>query len=82
MDQNLIARVQGLMSKVDNLKVSKIETETKIKSLEESLKENLEKAKELGYNSVEELVQAQTQLEESVKQECDLVEKALKEAGV
>jgi phosphosulfolactate synthase (CoM biosynthesis protein A) len=82
MDQNLIARVQGLMTKVDNLKVSKIETETKIKSLEESLKENLEKAKELGYNSVEELVQAQTQLEESVKQECDLVEKALKEAGV
>ena len=82
MDQNLIARVQGLMSKVDNLKVSKIETETKIKSLEESLKENLEKAKELGYNSVEELVQAQAQLEESVKQECDLVEKALKEAGV
>lgn len=82
MDQNLIARVQGLMTKVDNLKVSKIETETKIKSLEESLKENLEKAKELGYNSVEELVQAQTQLEESVKQECDVVEKALKEAGV
>lgn len=82
MDQNLISRVQGLMTKVDNLKVSKIETETKIKSLEESLKENLEKAKELGYNSVEELVQAQTQLEESVKQECDLVEKALKEAGV
>ena len=82
MDQDLVKKVQELMTKVDNLKVSKIETETKIKSLEESLKENLEKAKELGYNSVEELVQAQTQLEESIKQECDVVEKALKEAGV
>lgn len=82
MNQDLVSRVQGLMTKVDNLKVSKIETETKIKALEESLQENLNKAKELGYNSVEELVAAQTQLEESIKQECDTVEKALLEAGV
>lgn len=82
MDQDLVSRVQALMSKVDNLKVSKIETETKIKSLEESLKENLDKAKELGYNSVEELVKAQASLEESIKQECDTLEKAFAEAGV
>lgn len=82
MDQDLIARVQAVMTKVDNLKVSKIETETKIKSLEESLQENLNKAKELGYNSIEELVAAQTQLEESIKQECETVEKAFAEAGV
>jgi hypothetical protein len=82
MDQNLLVRVQGLLSKVDSLKVSKIETETKIKSLEESLQENLDKAKELGYSSVEELVKAQAQLEESIKAECEEVEKALLEAGV
>ncbi len=82
MDQDLIARVQAVLTKVDNLKVSKIETETKIKSLEEDLKENLDKAKELGYNSIEELVAAQTQLEESVRQECDVIEKAFTEAGV
>ena len=82
MNQELINRVQGLMSKVDNLKVAKIETETKVKALEEKLQENLDKAKELGYGSIEELVKAQEQLEESIKQECDAVEKALTEAGV
>ena len=82
MNNELISRVQGLMSKVDNLKVAKIETETKVKALEEKLQENLDKAKELGYGSIEELVKAQEQLEESIKQECDIVEKALTEAGV
>lgn len=82
MDQDLITRVQTILTKVDNLKVSKIETETKIKSLEESLQENLDKAKELGYKSVEDLVKAQEQLEESIKAECDTVEKAFAEAGV
>lgn len=82
MNNELISRVQGLMSKVDNLKVAKIETETKVKALEEKLQENLDKAKELGYGSIEELVKAQEQLEESIKQECDTVEKALTEAGV
>jgi uncharacterized protein YehS (DUF1456 family) len=82
MNNELISRVQGLMAKVDNLKVAKIETETKVKALEEKLQENLDKAKELGYGSIEELVKAQEQLEESIKQECDAVEKALTEAGV
>lgn len=82
MDQDLITRVQNSLNKVEQLKVSKIETETKIKSLQESLDENLAKAKELGYNSIEELVDAQSKLEESIKKECEEVEKALKEAGV
>lgn len=76
MNQELMQRVQDNINKVDQLKVSKIETETKIKSLEESLEQDLKDAKELGYNSLEELVSAQQQLEETIKKECDEVEKA------
>lgn len=82
MDQELINRVQANMAKADSLKVSKIETETKIKSLQESLAQDLEAAKELGYNSLDEMVAAQTQLEEAIKKECEEVEKAFSEAGV
>ena len=82
MNQDLVNRVQAVMSKIDNLKVSKIETETQIKTLEERLKENMEQAKELGYNSIEELVEAQTNLEDRIKKECEAVEKAFTEAGV
>lgn len=82
MNQDLVNRVQAVMSKIDNLKVSKIETETQIKTLEERLKENMEQAKELGYNSIEELVEAQTNLENRIKKECEAVEKAFTEAGV
>ena len=82
MDQELINRVQANMAKADSLKVSKIETETKIKSLQESLAQDLEAAKELGYNSLDEMVAAQTQLEEDIKKECEEVEKAFSEAGV
>ena len=59
-----------------------LEAETKVKSLQESLTQDLEAAKELGYNSLEELVAAQQQLEEVIKKECDEVEKAFVEAGV
>lgn len=76
MNQELMKRVQDNINRVDQLKVSKIETETKIKSLEESLEQDLKDAKELGYNSLEELVSAQQQLEETIKKECDEVEKA------
>ena len=82
MDQELINRVKTNMAKADSLKVSKIETETKIKSLQESLAQDLEAAKELGYNSLDEMVAAQTQLEEAIKKECEEVEKAFSEAGV
>ena len=76
MNQELINRVQENIAKVDKLKVAKIEAETKIKSLEESIEEDLAKAKELGYNSYDELIAAKTQLEESIKKECDEVEAA------
>ena len=82
MDQELIKRVQDNIAKADNLKVQKIEVETKIKSLQENLEEDLKAAKELGYNSLEEMVSAQSQLEETIKKECDEVEKAFAEAGV
>ena len=82
MNQELVARVQNLMSRIDTLKVSKIETETKLKTLNESIEENLAKAKELGYNSLEELAEAQVKLEEVIKKECDSLEEELKKAGV
>lgn len=82
MNQELINRVQANLNKADQLKVAKIETETKIKSLQESLASDLEAAKELGYNSLEEMVAAQQQLEETIKKECDEVEKIFNEAGV
>ena len=65
-----------------NDKEKLIETETKLKTLNESIDENLEKAKELGYNSLEELSEAQSKLEEVIKKECDSLEEALKKAGV
>ena len=82
MDKDLLNRVQANLAKSDSLKVAKIEAETKVKSLQESLTQDLEAAKELGYNSLEELVAAQQQLEEVIKKECDEVEKAFVEAGV
>jgi hypothetical protein len=82
MNQDLLNRVQANLAKSDSLKVAKIEAETKVKSLQESLAQDLEAAKELGYNSLEELVAAQQQLEEVIKKECDEVEKAFVEAGV
>lgn len=82
MNQELINRVQANIAQVDKLKVAKIEAETKIKSLEESIAADLEKAKELGYNSYEELVTARTQLEEMIKKECDEVEAAFNSMGV
>lgn len=82
MNQELLQRVQANMAKADSLKVQKIEAETKKKALEESLAQDLEAAKELGYSSLEEMVKAQAQLEESIKKECDEIEKAFNEAGV
>jgi len=82
MNQELIQRVQNNLAKMDNLKVQKIEAETKIKSLQESLAEDLKAAKELGYNTLDEMIMAQSQLEETIKKECDEVEKAFIEAGV
>lgn len=82
MNQELMQRVQANLSKADSLKVQKIEAETKVKSLKESLEEDLKAAKELGYNTLEEMIAAQSQLEEAIKKECDEVEKAFSEAGV
>lgn len=82
MNQELINRVQANMAKADSLKVQKIETDTKIKSLQESLAQDLEAAKELGYNSLDEMIKAQAELETAIKLECDEVEKAFTEAGV
>ena len=70
MNQELMQRVQANLSKADSLKVQKIEAETKVKALKESLEEDLKTAKELGYNSLEEMVAAQIQLAESIKKEC------------
>ena len=64
------------------IKVQKIEADTKIKSLQESLAQDLEAAKELGYNSLDEMIKAQAELETAIKLECDEVEKAFTEAGV
>ena len=82
MNQELINRVQANIAKVDSLKVQKIEADTKIKSLQESLAQDLEAAKELGYNSLDEMIKAQAELETAIKLECDEVEKAFTEAGV
>lgn len=82
MNQELINRVQANMAKADSLKVQKIEADTKIKSLQESLAQDLEAAKELGYNSLDEMIKAQAELETAIKLECDEVEKAFIEAGV
>ena len=82
MNQELINRVQANMAKADSLKVQKIEADTKIKSLQESLAKDLEAAKELGYNSLDEMIKAQAELETAIKLECDEVEKAFTEAGV
>lgn len=82
MNQELINRVQANMAKADSLKVQKIEADTKIKSLQESLAQDLEAAKELGYNSLDEMIKAQAELEAAIKLECDEVEKAFIEAGV
>ena len=82
MNQELMQRVQNNLAKADSLKVQKIEAETKIKSLQESLAEDLKSAKELGYNTLDEMITAQAQLEEAIKKECDEVEKAFAEAGV
>ena len=82
MNQELINRVQANMAKADSLKVQKIEADTKIKSLQESLAQDLEAAKELGYNSLHEMIKAQAELETAIKLECDEVEKAFTEAGV
>ena len=53
MNQELINRVQANIAKADSLKVQKIEADTKIKSLQESLAQDLDAAKELGYNSLD-----------------------------
>ena len=82
MNQELINRVQANMAKADSLKVQKIEADTKIKSWQESLAQDLEAAKELGYNSLDEMIKAQAELETAIKLECDEVEKAFTEAGV
>lgn len=82
MNQELINRVQANIAKADSLKVQKIEADTKIKSLQESLAQDLEAAKELGYNSLDEMIKAQAELETAIKLECDEVEKAFTEAGV
>ena len=82
MNQELINRVQANMAKADSLKVQKIEADTKIKSLQESLAQDLEAAKELGYNSLDEMIKAQGVLETAIKLECDEVEKAFTGAGV
>lgn len=82
MNQELINRVQANIAKADSLKVQKIEADTKIKSLQESLAQDLEAAKELGYNSLDEMIKAQAELETAIKLECDEVEKAFIEAGV
>ena len=82
MNQELINRVQANMAKANSLKVQKIEADTKIKSLQESLAQDLEAAKELGYNSLDEMIKAQAELETAIKLECDEVEKAFTEAGV
>ena len=82
MNKELMERVQANIAKADKLKVAKIEAETKLKSLQESLAQDLESAKELGYSSLDEMVAAQAKLEEDIKKECDEVEKAFVEAGV
>ena len=82
MNQELINRVQANMAKADSLKAQKIEADTKIKSLQESLAQDLDAAKELGYNSLDEMIKAQAELETAIKLECDEVEKAFTEAGV
>ena len=82
MNQELINRVQANIAKADSLKVQKIEADTKIKSLQESLAQDLDAAKELGYNSLDEMIKAQAELETAIKLECYEVEKAVTEAGV
>lgn len=82
MNQELMQRVQNNIAKADSLKVQKIEAETKIKSLQESLAEDLKAAQELGYKTLDEMIKAQSELEEAIKKECDEVEKAFNEAGV
>ena len=82
MNQELINRIQANIAKADSLKVQKIEADTKIKSLQESLAQDLDAAKELGYNSLDEMIKAQAELETAIKLECDEVEKAFTEAGV
>ena len=82
MNQEIINRVQADIAKLDQLKVSKIETETKINSLQESLNKDLEAAKELGYNSLDELVAAQQELEKSLIAKCEEVEVAFTSIGV
>ena len=82
MNKELMERVQLNIAKIDKLKVAKIEAETKLKALQESLAKDLESAKELGYNSLDEMVSAQTILEADIKKECEEVEKAFLEAGV
>ena len=74
MNDELIARVQRDLQKVEDLKVQQIEAETKIKAIQESIESDLEKAKELGYNSFEELEKAQEELEAILKEECEKLE--------
>ena len=76
MENELTQRVQKNLNELENLKVLKIETETKIKQHKEIINSCLEKAKELGYNSLEELEEAKNTLEPQILAECERLETA------
>lgn len=82
MNNDLSTRVQNILSKVEQLKVKKIEDETNAKRYKEDMDEILAKLKELGYNSIDEAKEAIKNLEETLAKECEDIEKQLEQVEV
>ncbi len=82
MNNDLSTRVQNILSKVEQLKVKKIEDETNAKRYKEDMDEILAKLKELGYNSIDEAKEAIKNLEETLTKECEDIEKQLEQVEV
>lgn len=79
---DLTSRVQSITSKIEKLKVKKIEDETNIKRYTEDLAACEGSLKELGYNSIEEAKAALEALEKNLKQECADLETQLADLGI
>lgn len=82
MNNDIVKRVQEITSKIDSLKVKKIEDETNAKRLEEDIAECDKQLKELGYSSIEEAEKSVKELEESLTKECADIESKLSSISI
>lgn len=82
MNDDLTVKVKGYLDKLEELKLLKVQNETKIQGLEEDKKECLDRIKALGYEDIEGAEKELVKLKEQLIEETNKIEQQMKEFGL